>query len=111
MLGNLRVGTRLTLAFAGLLVLMLVVVAVGFSALNSADRQATRLASDDLVLLKAAGVMQVSQLEQAIAIREIVSNEDAARLVAEISAATQEQRTGIEPVSYTHLTLPTICSV
>jgi len=72
------VRTRLTLAFGALLAMMLVVAAVAFVALREAGAQAAALARQDLVLSGAAGAMQVAQLEQAVAIRDFVAQEDVA---------------------------------
>ena len=78
MLADLKVRTRLTLAFGALLAMMLVVAAVAFVALREAGSQAAALAQEDLVLAGAAGAMQVAQLEQAVAIRDFVAQEDVA---------------------------------
>jgi methyl-accepting chemotaxis protein len=72
------IRTRLALAFGALLAMMLVVAAVAFVALREAGDQAAALARQDLVLSDAAGAMQVAQLEQAVAIRDFVAQEDVA---------------------------------
>jgi methyl-accepting chemotaxis protein len=76
MMADIKVRTRLALGFGALLVLMLVVVGVAFVALREAGLQAAVLAKRDLALVAAANAMQAAQLEQAVAVRDFVSQED-----------------------------------
>ena len=76
-MGNIKVRTRLAMGFGALLVLMLVVVAVAFVALRKAGSEASELAAKDLALVGAANAMQAAQLEQAIAIRDLIAREGA----------------------------------
>jgi methyl-accepting chemotaxis protein len=78
MLANLKVRTRLMAGFGALLALMLAVVALAFIALRDAGDQASALAQHELVLAGAASNMQAAQLEQAVAIRDFVAQEDVA---------------------------------
>ncbi len=65
------------MGFGALLVLMLVVVAVAFVALRKLGSEASDLAAKDLALVGAANAMQVAQLEQALAIRDLIAREGA----------------------------------
>jgi methyl-accepting chemotaxis protein len=78
MFTNLKVRTRLLAGFGALLALMLAVVALAFVALRDAGDQAAALAQHELVLAGAASAMQAAQLEQAVAIRDFVAQEDVA---------------------------------
>jgi methyl-accepting chemotaxis protein len=78
MLANLKVRTRLMAGFGALLALMLAVVALAFIALRDVGDQASALAQHELVLAGAASNMQAAQLEQAVAIRDFVAQEDVA---------------------------------
>jgi methyl-accepting chemotaxis protein len=76
-MGDIKVRTRLAMGFGALLVLMLVVVAVAFVALRKAGSEASDLAAKDLALVGAANAMQAAQLEQAVAIRDLIAREGA----------------------------------
>ena len=76
MIADIKVRTRLALGFGALLLLMVVVVGVAFFALREAGLQAAAAAKRDLALVAAANAMQAAQLEQAVAIRDFVSQED-----------------------------------
>ena len=88
-MADIKVRTRLALGFGALLVLMFVVVGVAFVALREAGLQAAVLAKRDIALVAAANSMQASQLEQAVAIRDFVAQED---LSAEKQAREAIQR-------------------
>jgi len=75
-MADIKVRTRLALGSGALLALMLVVVGVAFVSLREAGVQAAALAKRDLALVAAANAMQASQLEQAVAIRDFVSQSD-----------------------------------
>ena len=75
-MADIKVRTRLALGSGALLAMMLVVVGVAFVALREAGVQAAALAKRDLALVASANAMQAAQLEQAVAIRDFVSQED-----------------------------------
>src|SRR5262245_41043427 len=75
-MADIKVRTRLALGFGALLALMLVVVGVAFVSLREAGLQAATAAKRDLTLVASANAMQAAQLEQAVAIRDFVSQED-----------------------------------
>jgi methyl-accepting chemotaxis protein len=72
------VGWRLALAFGLGGVLMVTAVGVAYLGLRASAEQATRLESEDLVVLNAANAMRVAQLDEAVAIRDFVSHADVA---------------------------------
>jgi methyl-accepting chemotaxis protein len=76
MMGNIKVRTRLALGFGALLVLMFLVVGVAFIALRDTGFEAALTAKRDLALVAAANSMQAVQLEQSVAIRDFVVQED-----------------------------------
>jgi methyl-accepting chemotaxis protein len=76
MMGNIKVRTRLALGFGALLVLMLLVVGVAFIALRDTGLEAALTSKRDLALVAAANSMQAVQLEQGVAIRDFVAQED-----------------------------------
>ena len=88
MMTDMKVRTRLALGFGALLALMLVVVALAFLALREAGLQASLLARQDLAMVSSANAMQAAQLEQALAIRDFVAQED--------SAAEKAARTALD---------------
>jgi methyl-accepting chemotaxis protein len=73
---NLKVGTRLGLAFALLLVLMLLAVGVALLGIRGAEEHTGRLERENVGLLNAASAMRVAQLNEAVAIRDFVSLPD-----------------------------------
>src|SRR5215470_6195477 len=76
MIADIKVRTRLALGFGALLALMVLVVGVAFVSLREAGLQATSAAKRDLAVVAAANAMQAAQLEQAVAIRDFVAQED-----------------------------------
>src|SRR5258705_5222972 len=76
MIATLKVRPRLALGFGALLALMVVVVGIAFIALREAGLQAAGAAKRDLSMVAAANAMQAAQLEQAVAIRDFVAQED-----------------------------------
>ena len=93
MLANLKVRTRLIAGFGAMLALMIAVVALAFVALRDAGDQAAALAQHELVLAGAASTMQAAQLEQAVAIRDFVAQEDVAAERAAREAMARSART------------------
>ena len=73
---NLKVGIRLGLAFALLLVLMLLAVGVALLGIRGAEEHTGRLERENVGLLNAASAMRVAQLNEAVAIRDFVSLPD-----------------------------------
>jgi methyl-accepting chemotaxis protein len=73
---NWKVGVRLGLAFALLLVLMLLAVGTALAGIRAAEAQAARLERENIALLNAASGMRVAQLDEAVAIRDFVSLAD-----------------------------------
>lgn len=77
-MGNLKVGTRLGLAFGLMLALMLLAVGMAFVGVRNGEEQASRLERENLALLNAANAMRVAQLDEGVAIRDFVSLADVA---------------------------------
>src|SRR5690606_36495991 len=75
-MGNWKVGVRLALGFALLLLLMVAAVAVSLLGLRDTVEQASRLERENVVLLQAAHRMRVAQLTDAVAVRDFVSLPD-----------------------------------
>jgi methyl-accepting chemotaxis protein len=99
-MGDIKVRTRLAMGFGALLILMLVVVALASVALRKAGTQASALVRQDLALVGAATAMHASQLEQALALRDLVAREGAeaekaARTALEDSEQTYRGAAGV----------------
>jgi methyl-accepting chemotaxis protein len=75
-MGNLKVGTRLAVAFGLLLGLLLLAVAVAFMGIRAGEEQARRLEAENFALLNTVNAMRVAQLNEAVAIRDFVSLPD-----------------------------------
>jgi methyl-accepting chemotaxis protein len=75
-MANLKLRTRLALAFGALMLLMLVIAAAGVLGVRQAGDEAAALARHDLVLAASAAAMLTAQNRQAIAIRDYVAHEN-----------------------------------
>src|SRR5262245_19714269 len=74
---NLKVSTRLTVAFGALLVLMGVATAVAVGAIASVA-DASRRQGESLALLGAVSTMRAAQADEGVAVRDFVSHADVA---------------------------------
>jgi methyl-accepting chemotaxis protein len=96
---NLKIGTRLVVGFASIVILMLVVAFVGFSKLTSLDGHVTALSQDDWPKARLAGELVENAQSIAIDLRNAMltnSQEDVQNQFSNIQKARQVIREDME---------------